>query len=271
MPPAPQPRPRRAPPPPLLLLLLPAAALLLLLLPLLAPAAMAGLLGAPKDAPDGGANDAEVEELAKFAVEQHNAKEGAGLAFGRVLSAKQQVVAGTLHLITLEASSSGDGGGARQYEAKVWTKPWENHRSLEAFQPLGGGGGGDGGGATAADLGALPSGSQDNEDMKDVPSDDPAVADAVEFAVKKLQEQSNSLAPYELQDILSSKAQASQQHKQSISCDLGKVKALLVGQGTTFHTTLKLKRGTAEEVMNVEVHRTPEGSFTLKKAAPHKK
>eukprot|EP00850_Spirogloea_muscicola_P004816 SM000021S06449 [mRNA] locus=s21:385537:387340:- [translate_table: standard] len=217
---------------------------------------MAGLLGAPKDAPGGGANDAEVEELAKFAVEQHNAKEGAGLAFGRVLSAKQQVVAGTLHLITLEASTSG--GGARQYEAKVWTKPWENHRSLEAFQPLGGGGG-DGGSSTPADLGALPAASQDNEDMKDVPSDDPAVADAVEFAVKKLQEQSNSLAPYELQDILSSKAQATLVLSPNAQ----------VGQGTTFHTTLKLKRGTAEEVMNVEVHRTPEGSFTLEKAAPH--
>eukprot|EP00850_Spirogloea_muscicola_P007340 SM000037S13475 [mRNA] locus=s37:123652:125572:+ [translate_table: standard] len=266
MPPAPPPRPRRAPPPPLLLLL-PAAALLLLLLPLLAPAAMAGLLGAPKDAPGGGANDAEVEELAKFAVEAHNAKEGAGLAFGRVLSAKQQVVAGTLHLITLEASSSGDGGGARQYEAKVWTKPWENHRSLEAFQPLGGGGGGDGGGATPADLGAMPAASQDNEDMKDVPSDDPAVADAVEFAVKKLQEQSNSLAPYELQDILSSKAQASPQQVAEHLCSW---QIAQVGQGTTFHTTLKLKRGTAEEVMNVEVHRTPEGSFTLKKAAPHR-
>ncbi|KAF5787993.1 putative Cystatin domain-containing protein [Helianthus annuus] len=41
------------------------------------------------------------------------------LEFGKVLDANEQLVAGTLYFITLEAT---DGGVKKTYEAKVWVK-----------------------------------------------------------------------------------------------------------------------------------------------------
>ena len=45
------------------------------------------------------------------------------LEFGKVLSAKHQVVAGSMHYITLEAT---DGGKKKVFETKIWEKPWMN-------------------------------------------------------------------------------------------------------------------------------------------------
>eukprot|EP00271_Cylindrocystis_brebissonii_P010285 TRINITY_DN26437_c0_g1_i1.p1 TRINITY_DN26437_c0_g1~~TRINITY_DN26437_c0_g1_i1.p1 ORF type:complete len:107 (-),score=17.37 TRINITY_DN26437_c0_g1_i1:637-957(-) len=94
---------------------------------------MAGLLGAPK-AVSGAQNSAELQDLAKFAVREHNTKQNAKLEFGKIVDAKQQVVAGTVHILTIEATAE---GRANRYEAKVWTKPWENFKSLEEFKHLG--------------------------------------------------------------------------------------------------------------------------------------
>ena len=47
------------------------------------------------------------------------------LEFEKVVSAKQQVVSGTLYTITLEAK---DGGQKKVYEAKVWEKSWLNFK-----------------------------------------------------------------------------------------------------------------------------------------------
>ncbi|KAI3504041.1 hypothetical protein L2E82_45117 [Cichorium intybus] len=78
-------------------------------------------------------NSLEIETLARFAVDEHNKKQNATLEFVKVLKAKEQVVQGMMYYITLEAK---DGGENKTYEAKVWSKPWENFKGLEEFKPV---------------------------------------------------------------------------------------------------------------------------------------
>ncbi|KAI3869499.1 hypothetical protein MKX03_033222 [Papaver bracteatum] len=70
------------------------------------------------------------ESLARFPVDEHNKKENAVLEFGRVLKAKEQVVAGKLHHLTLEVI---DAGEKKICEAKVCVKAWENSKELVEF------------------------------------------------------------------------------------------------------------------------------------------
>ncbi|KAK7316589.1 hypothetical protein RJT34_00167 [Clitoria ternatea] len=90
-------------------------------------------LGAPRDVP-GSQNSLEIDALARFALEEHNKKQNALLEFGRVITAKQQVVSGTLYHITLEAK---DGGKKKVYETKVWEKPWLNFKEVQEFNLVG--------------------------------------------------------------------------------------------------------------------------------------
>jgi Aspartic acid proteinase inhibitor len=46
------------------------------------------------------------------------------------VEAKEQVVSGTLHHLTIEAI---DAGKKKVYEAKVWVKPWLNFKELQEF------------------------------------------------------------------------------------------------------------------------------------------
>ncbi|KAG6514555.1 hypothetical protein ZIOFF_024918 [Zingiber officinale] len=55
------------------------------------------------------------------------------LKFTQLLKAKEQVVAGKMYYLTLEAN---DCGSKKQYKAKVWVKPWMNFMELEDFKPL---------------------------------------------------------------------------------------------------------------------------------------
>ncbi|KAK6925509.1 Cystatin domain [Dillenia turbinata] len=82
----------------------------------------------------GSENSLEIESLARFAVDQHNKKQNALLQFGKVVNSKQQVVAGTMYYITLEAT---DGDAKKAYEAKVWAKPWLNFKELQDFKLIG--------------------------------------------------------------------------------------------------------------------------------------
>ncbi|KRY02207.1 Cysteine proteinase inhibitor 6, partial [Trichinella patagoniensis] len=81
-------------------------------------------------------NSAEIEEYARFAVDEHNKKENALLEFVRLVKAKEQVVAGTLHHLTLEAI---DAGEKKLYEAKVWVKEWLSYKELQEFKHVGDG------------------------------------------------------------------------------------------------------------------------------------
>ncbi|XP_054809963.1 cysteine proteinase inhibitor-like isoform X1 [Prosopis cineraria] len=91
---------------------------------------------------DGARNSVEIDNLARFAIEEHNKEEksvgdrvlacqNSLLEFARVLEAKEQVVAGKSYLLTMEAS---DAGKREIYEAKVWVKPWMNYKQLKEFK-----------------------------------------------------------------------------------------------------------------------------------------
>ncbi|KAG0496080.1 hypothetical protein HPP92_000686 [Vanilla planifolia] len=92
-------------------------------------------------------NSIKIDQLARFAVDEHNKKENALLEFGRVVKAKEQVVAGTLYHLTLEAI---DAGKKELYDVKVWVKPWLNHKELQEFKHVGDG---ESAGTASADVG----------------------------------------------------------------------------------------------------------------------
>ncbi|KAG7945946.1 hypothetical protein I3843_14G013000 [Carya illinoinensis] len=188
-------------------------------------------------------NSADIEGLARFAVEEHNKKENALLEFARVVKAHEQVVAGTLHHLTLEAI---DAGKKKVYEAKVWVKPWINFKELQEFKhadaaqsssPF-----------TSSDLGVKKGGH--GPGWQAVPPSDPQVQDAANHAVKTIQQRSNSLFPYELQDVIHAKAE-------------------VIEDFAKFDLLLKLKRGSKEEKYKVEVHKNNAGGFHLNQMEQH--
>ncbi|CAD6229452.1 unnamed protein product [Miscanthus lutarioriparius] len=90
------------------------------------------LAGGIKDVP-ANENDLHLQELARFAVDEHNKKANALLGYEKLVKAKTQVVAGTMYYLTVEVK---DGEVKKLYEAKVWEKPWENFKELQEFKPV---------------------------------------------------------------------------------------------------------------------------------------
>ncbi|KAI9157763.1 hypothetical protein LWI28_027549 [Acer negundo] len=179
-------------------------------------------------------NSVEIDNLGRFAVEQHNKKENAVLEFARVVKAQEQVVAGTLHHLTIEAI---DAGKKKLYDAKVWVKPWLNFKDLQEFKHTG-----DSPSFTSSDLGCKRDGHAPG--WKEVPVQDPEVQHAANHAITSIQQRSNSLLPYVLQEIVQAKAE-------------------VVDEFAKFNMLLKVKRGEKVEKFNVEVHRKNEGGFLL--------
>nr|XP_011469485.1 PREDICTED: cysteine proteinase inhibitor A [Fragaria vesca subsp. vesca] len=93
---------------------------------------MAAVLGGVHES-QGSQNSLETDELARFAVQEHNKKENALLEFVRVVKTKEQVVSGTVYYLTIEAT---DGGQKKLFEAKVWVKPWLNFKEVQEFKPV---------------------------------------------------------------------------------------------------------------------------------------
>ncbi|KAM5551330.1 cysteine proteinase inhibitor A [Rosa sericea] len=93
---------------------------------------MAAVVGGIHES-QGSENSLEIEDLARFAVQEHNTKENAVLEFVRVVKTKQQVVSGTVYYLTIEAT---DGGQKKLFEAKVWVKPWLNFKEVQEFKPV---------------------------------------------------------------------------------------------------------------------------------------
>ena len=54
------------------------------------------------------------------------------MAFSKVVSAHTQVVQGTMYHLLIEVEEESK---PKQYEAKVWVKPWEDFRKLHEFKP----------------------------------------------------------------------------------------------------------------------------------------
>uniref|UniRef100_M1A5K0 Cysteine proteinase inhibitor n=1 Tax=Solanum tuberosum TaxID=4113 RepID=M1A5K0_SOLTU len=74
-----------------------------------------------------GINNLVFQDLARFAIQDHNKKENAHLEFVEVLNVKEQVVVGMMCYITLEAT---DAGYTKIYETKIWVKEWENFKEV---------------------------------------------------------------------------------------------------------------------------------------------
>nr|GMD56594.1 cysteine proteinase inhibitor 6 [Ipomoea batatas] len=184
-------------------------------------------------------NSVEIESLARFAVEEHNKKENAMIELVRVVKAEEQVVAGKLHHLTLEVI---DAGKRKLYEAKVWLKPWMNFKELQGFNHIE-----DIPTLTSSDLGAKRD--CPNTGLKSVPVNDPVVQEAAQHAVKTIQQRSNSLLPYELQEIVHANAE-------------------VIDDSAKVHMLIKTKRGEKEEKFSVEVHKNNEGAFFLNHMAP---
>ncbi|KAH8522716.1 hypothetical protein Peur_041215 [Populus x canadensis] len=185
-------------------------------------------------------NSVEIENLARFAVDEHNKKENAILEFARVVKAKEQVVAGTMHHLTIEAIEAGK---KKIYEAEVWVKPWLNFMELKEFKHAG-----DVPVFTSSDLGVKRDGH--GPGWQSVPVHDPSVQDAANHALKSIQQRSNSLFPYELQEVVDANAEVED-------------------DSSKFDMLLKVKRGSAEEKLKVVVHKNSEGNYHLNRMEPH--
>ncbi|KAL1220109.1 Cysteine proteinase inhibitor 3 [Cardamine amara subsp. amara] len=79
----------------------------------------------------GNQNSGEIESLARFAIKEHNKHENKVLEFKKIVKAREQVVSGTMYHLTLEAN---EGGQTKNFEAKVWVKPWMNFKQLQDFK-----------------------------------------------------------------------------------------------------------------------------------------
>ncbi|GKC18959.1 cysteine proteinase inhibitor 6-like protein [Tanacetum coccineum] len=89
------------------------------------------MMGDIRDINERNLNGIDIENLARFALEEHNKKENSLLKFVRLVKAKEQVVAGMLYHLTLEAN---DAGKTKVYETKVWVKPWMNFKEMTEFK-----------------------------------------------------------------------------------------------------------------------------------------
>ncbi|XP_076886906.1 cysteine proteinase inhibitor 12-like [Bidens hawaiensis] len=171
-------------------------------------------------------NSNAIDSLARFAVDEHNKKENAMLKLARVVKAQEQVVAGTLHHLTLEIE---DAGKKKIYQAKVWVKPWMNFKELQEFthvnEP-----------ATNTD--------GDGSGYQSVPVHDPVVQDAANHVLKTLQQRSNSLYPYELQEVVHAKAE-------------------IVEGCAKYDILVQFKRNDKEEKFKANLHKDDKGVFHL--------
>ncbi|EOA28134.1 hypothetical protein CARUB_v10024323mg [Capsella rubella] len=79
----------------------------------------------------GNQNSGEIESLARFAIQEHNKQQNKILEFKKIVKAREQVVAGTMYHLTLEAK---EGDQMKNFEAKVWVKPWMNFKQLQEFK-----------------------------------------------------------------------------------------------------------------------------------------
>nr|ABK26812.1 unknown [Picea sitchensis] len=197
-------------------------------------AAAMGTLGGLRDVKDF-QNSIETLDLGRFAVDEHNKQQNGDITFRRVVAAQEQVVAGTMYHLTIEAE---DGDHPKLYKAKVWVKPWENFKRLEDFKPV------EQPSVSRADLGVKQVHAE-GLGWRTVPVHDPVVQEAAQHAVKNIQQQSNSLAAYELQEVLSAKAE-------------------VVDASSKVHLHLKTKRGSKVEEHKVEMHCNPDGKWILR-------
>uniref|UniRef100_A0A804IDV3 Uncharacterized protein n=1 Tax=Musa acuminata subsp. malaccensis TaxID=214687 RepID=A0A804IDV3_MUSAM len=101
-----------------------------------------------------------------------------------------------------------------------------------------------------------------------VPAHDPVVKDAAHHAVQTIQQRSNSLAPYELLEVLLARAEIifSSSNGQVLEISgfiTAPFNSQVVEDIAKFDMLIKVKRGSKEEKLKVEVHKDLEGTFHL--------
>ncbi|KAK9714190.1 hypothetical protein RND81_06G078300 [Saponaria officinalis] len=90
--------------------------------------------GSYKPIPD--LHDRHVQEIAKYAVSEHNKQTSARLEYVEIVKGESQVVAGTKYRLVISAKDDGAAnnyGDANNYEAVVYEKPWAHYLSLTSF------------------------------------------------------------------------------------------------------------------------------------------
>ncbi|KAK9715078.1 hypothetical protein RND81_06G141800 [Saponaria officinalis] len=91
-------------------------------------ATTSAIVGSYKPIPD--LHDTHVQEIAKYAVSEHNKLTSARLEYVEIVKGESQVVAGTNYRLVI---STKDGGAVKNYEAVVYEKPWAHYLSLTSF------------------------------------------------------------------------------------------------------------------------------------------
>ncbi|KAK2363018.1 cysteine proteinase inhibitor [Trifolium repens] len=156
------------------------------------------------------------------------------LEFSKVLQANEQLVAGKIYYLTLEAV---DAGKRKIYEAKIWVKPWMNFKQLQEFKlahaifPF-----------RSSDLGVKQEGHKLG--WHEIPIHDPNVKDAAKFYMKSLNTKVNCLCRYELLDIV-------------------RAKIKVIEDYVKFNLLLKVSKENKEEWLRVEVSKKLGGSYYL--------
>ncbi|GLJ30417.1 hypothetical protein SUGI_0601960 [Cryptomeria japonica] len=171
-------------------------------------------------------NNADIERLAHFAVDEFNKQENGNLSFSKVVRAQEQVVAGMMYYLIIEAMN---GVQAGLYDAKILVVLWRNVTQLKEFKPSQ----------------SLLKDKTEASGWHTVSTNDHLVQEAAHGALKFLQQRSNSMTPYELQKILSAKEQE-------------------VNGLKNFNLLLKIKWGNKMEQYKVEMKRSVDGKWTMK-------
>jgi hypothetical protein len=169
-------------------------------------------------------NDAHTQQIAQFAVQQLSQREGQELTLDHIESVHKQVVTGTNYQLVLVASNQA--GQSQRYEVSVYEPlPQLNEPlQLQKSQKM----------ADKKMLGGA----------KELSASDPDVVAAAKFATEQLSQQSNSLLPFELKEVVSAHSR--------------------VVNGVIYDLELKLAQGKREENYKVEVVRSPGEEHTLK-------
>ncbi|KAK9715075.1 hypothetical protein RND81_06G141500 [Saponaria officinalis] len=96
-------------------------------------ATASAIVGSYKPIPD--LHDPHVQEIAKYAVSEHNKHTSAArlLEYVEIVKGESQVVAGINYRLVISAK---DGGGINNFVAVVYEKPWAHYLSLTSFSTV---------------------------------------------------------------------------------------------------------------------------------------
>jgi flavin-binding protein dodecin len=198
---------------------------------------MVGMLGGYKHVEDH-QNDASVQNAANFAVKEISQQTNSQLELVKVASAHKQVVAGLNYQLVLETANQAQekvnyeavvyeplGQAALQLTSHKRVSVDEAQRKTEESHERG--------------SGALLGG------YREVSSSDPEVTEAARYAAEQLSQQSNSLYPFEVLEVLEAKEK--------------------IVAGKQYDMKLKLKQGNLpESIVQVEVVRSlPQNHYSL--------